>query len=317
LTFRTLLVGLGKIGFEYSYPNLNSDTLLTHTATILAHKDFDLVCAVDPNPIARAKFQDLVHLESVDSLSKIEQGAQFDLVVVATPTHYHEKSLKEVFRFKPRLVLMEKPLSMDFDGAKRMKEALVGSGIKLVMNFQRSYTLEILEIARRIGSEELTGPYHVNFRYTGTPKNSGSHIISIIQKLFPGENQLIMKDGYGSCFLNSKTHLAKIVIERIENFEGNIFEFTILSAQSEIKYNSTLGTITERKFQPQEYYDNEITIESGGSVSNLQENKALCAVYDQLSNYLSSKKYYLLDIDQGLENNFLVELFLENGKNEI
>ena len=317
MTYRTLLVGLGKIGFGYSGHTKKSDALLTHTAAILSHQDFELTLGIDPNPLVRAQFEDSTKLQTLESVSNIRDVEQFDLVVIATPTQYHEETLREILRLTPRAVLMEKPLSPDLEGAKRIKELLQESDVKLAMNFQRSYTLEILDIARKIALGDLPGPYHVNLRYTGIPKNAGTHILSIIQTLFPAEYQLIMKDGNGSCIFYSEFHKAKIVIERVENFPGNIFEFTLLSAKGEIAYNSPRGTITERGFHPQEYYENEITIEKSGTTLTLSENKSLGIVYDQLSNYLSRKEFHLLEVEHGINNNLLIELFLESKTNEI
>ena len=140
MTYRTLLVGLGKIGFGYSGHTKKSDALLTHTEAILSHQDFELTLGIDPNPLVRAQFEDSTKLQTLESVSNIRDVEQFDLVVIATPTQDQEETLREILRLTPRAVLMEKPLSPDLEGAKRIKELLQESDVKLAMNFQRSYT---------------------------------------------------------------------------------------------------------------------------------------------------------------------------------
>lgn len=299
------------MGYQYSSAETSPEAVLTHLDALQRHNSFELTAAVDLNEELCNRFELKHGIKTFNSVSSIPESLQFDLVVVSTPTSSHSEVLAEIVKKSPKLILMEKPLGASHHEAIEIEQTLSTSSSVLAVNFQRSFSKTITSLAARIKSRDLIGPFHMQCQYTGTLLNNGSHLVSLIQTLFPTEYKLISKDNQGTCSLFSAEYEARINLERVQNFSGNIFRFTLLSREGELVYDSTANLISKRDLVPQENYENELTLSREILESAIGEEKALLDVYDVLSDFLKYGKPIPTNLEHGIQNNFLIDQMIK------
>jgi len=108
-----------------------------------------------------------------------------DFVCVALWPHLHASTVCAVAEYKPKGIVCEKPMDMDWDGALRMHEACNAKGVALMVNHQRRFNKPFIEAKRLITGSigkllRLEAGWH-NFQ------DSGTHIIDMLFN-FNGDN---------------------------------------------------------------------------------------------------------------------------------
>ncbi len=110
---------------------------------------------------------------------KMMAEAKPDFVCVSLWPHLHAKVVCDLAPLKPRGILCEKPMDVDWDGAVRMHEACKANGVPLMINHQRRFNTPFREAKRLLDSGavgklvRLEGGWH-NFQ------DSGTHLIDML-----------------------------------------------------------------------------------------------------------------------------------------
>ncbi len=128
--------------------------------------------AADHNPQARTytDYTEMIRKESPD------------YVCVSLWPHLHAVTVKAVAALKPKGILCEKPMDVDWDAALAMHEACVAHGVGLMINHQRRFNKPFLEAKRLITSGaigklvRLDSAWH-NFQ------DSGTHLLDMLFNL--------------------------------------------------------------------------------------------------------------------------------------
>ena len=121
-----LLIGLGKIGFDYDFsikyeidnPE-SSSKIVTHARAISCHPKYNFVAGIDNNKKACKKFN-LVYknptYNDIDSFLKLEK-VDIDFVIIAVNPHNQPKLIEEVIKkINPKILLIEKPMAISMKG---------------------------------------------------------------------------------------------------------------------------------------------------------------------------------------------------------
>ena len=310
---KVLILGLGKIGYKYDLGLNQNGNTFTHYQAIKKNNKFELIGAVDPDQEVLQAFQEATQVPTFTAIKEIPKKLGFDLIVICSPTELHLESAAEALTLKPSVLLIEKPLTQTHKESVRMEEFCKGSKTKVFVNFQRNYSPNFLNLVNQISLGEIKGPFHMSCEYTGTPLNSGSHMISLVQAMFPGSFQITMKDGMGSCILESPSNDARIAINRITGFGADIFRYSLLSENGELIYDSNEDKFLRRQIVENSNFKGEYKLESIGETIQLEEGKMLERVYEEISNFFDSQAYFCCDLKHGIYNNLLVEQSLLRG----
>ena len=122
--------------------------------TMESMPNIDLVAAADQNPTARSAFQERYQARVHDTVAKLCEDPDVDVVFVATPNAYHcEHSIIAAEHGKH--VMVEKPMAVTLDEAERMIEAAEKQGVKLICGHMESCSPAIREMLRIIRSGRL------------------------------------------------------------------------------------------------------------------------------------------------------------------
>ena len=180
--FNVLIIGLGRIGLEYDY-NKGPKFLLSHSSSFFYNKNFNLVGAVDIDKRKCIKFENSFNKPAYDNLKLALKDVQPEIIVISTPTD----TLIEVFEnilqlYKPKVVLIEKPISLDYEVAKKVVNKAKLSEISLFVNYMRRSEPYANKIKTKI--ETINSFAHGVCWYSRGIYNGASHFINLLQYWF-------------------------------------------------------------------------------------------------------------------------------------
>lgn len=143
---RICMVGAGRVGKN-------------HSNWITRHVPGGAVVAlVDPVPEALAATGDQFGIPArFASLEEAIKGAEFDAVVITTPTATH-RDLAVTAAGHGKHVFVEKPMALSLEECDAMIEAAGRAGVVLQIGFMRRFAPEFVEAARRIEAGEIGRP---------------------------------------------------------------------------------------------------------------------------------------------------------------
>lgn len=182
MTHSVLLVGLGQIGMGYDLALDPSAFVLTHARAFREHEGFTLVGGVDPDPSRGSLFSARYGARSGTILGPVLRETTPEVVVVSSPTRTHGAVVHEVLAHaKPRIILCEKPLSLEMAEARAMVAACERHEVQLVVNYMRRAEPGALEVHRRIQDGRIQSPVKGVAWYTKGLFNNGSHFFNLLE----------------------------------------------------------------------------------------------------------------------------------------
>lgn len=197
MIWKTLLVGLGNIGFNYDNGGIRGGPILSHFHAIKANPNFELICCVDIN--VNKLTNEIGNVPVFNNLTQAHETSKYDLVIVATPTNTHTDIVREITKFRPKVILCEKPFGLDYIDSKNCFDMICKNEIYLVINYIRCFEPGVHELFKILEkniyeSNLLTG----NVAYTGGLYNSASHMVNMLQMLigYPDEINVLSKGSY-------------------------------------------------------------------------------------------------------------------------
>jgi len=174
---KTLIVGLGNIGFKY---DLNLDIknyYTTHAKSIFKISDFHLVGGVDKNPHSRKIFKKVYNLSAykdIDTAIKLEKPT---LVIVCTNEASHLNIVKKISSFNfVRYIVLEKPGGRNYEDLKKIISLCKKNKIKLLINYFRLYNNYYKKIISFLQNKKI----FLSYKYNRGLRNNCSHIISFL-----------------------------------------------------------------------------------------------------------------------------------------
>jgi len=135
----TAVVGLGRAGWDI------------HVKQIRLRSDFKIADVADPDSKRREEAARALGCAAHPDLKTLLKSTQAELVIVATPSFAHEEDSMNVLR-SGRHCLVEKPMAMDFAGARRMIAASRKAGKKLFVHQNYRFANEYLHLREIIDS---------------------------------------------------------------------------------------------------------------------------------------------------------------------
>ncbi len=148
------IIGCGRMGSAHAY-----------NVTQIPETELTAVCDVD---IDRAKKTgDDYGVEFYQNEEAILNNPHIDFVFVATPTPYHVHTVIKAAQ-RGKHIFCEKPLTLNLEEAKAIKEAVTTNGVHFGMNFMRRQSwLEkrIRELLPTLGEPKMCQAVNINAGY--------------------------------------------------------------------------------------------------------------------------------------------------------
>ncbi len=283
-----LIIGLGQIGLLYDF-NLKTKSSLSHISSIKRSSFFSLYGIVDNNKKIRKICKTNYNTKTFNNLDEVD-CKKFDLIIVSTPTHTHYEIIKKILtKFSAKVILAEKPFTMNFIHAKKLNQLALRKRVNIFVNYSR-----ISDISSEILKKKIDkAPYSIcKIFYSKSILNNGSHFVNLLQFFF------------------GKVTKLETSTNKIENF---VLKFkkaiAIFKKKDSIRTNNLL--IENKKFSiDYRLTSNKIFLISKTQRKNISSyNKDLnFFVIKNLENFLKKKKYRLCSLKQALETHKILQL---------
>ena len=173
---KTLLVGLGKIGFEY---DLNKNkTILTHTKSIIKNKALELVSVVDRDLKKLKRFNKIYNIKTTNNLSKTLVEEKPHLVVISVNTNKLFTTFKKIQKYKSvKYIILEKPGASNYKQLSQIYSICKKNKIKLFLNYNRAYFKNFLA---EFGFLKKSKNFKVIYKYSRGLYNNSSHFLNLV-----------------------------------------------------------------------------------------------------------------------------------------
>lgn len=179
--YKAVILGAGRIGAQFD--NSKSKKVLTHAHAFKKHPKIELVGFFDIKKEAAAKAAQKWGVLALANFADIEK-LEPDIVSICTPDESHFELLKKVTVLKPKIVICEKPLTIDLGQAREIAELFNGLKIPVVVNFTRRFDLVVREIKNKVERGEWGRVLCASACYTKGIIHNGSHLIDLCRFIF-------------------------------------------------------------------------------------------------------------------------------------
>ena len=186
-TYTVAIIGCGSIGAlkpdHIDFPG--SENILTHANAVDRHPRTDLTALVDIDDKrlkrAEAKWNPRTAARKIDDLRP-------DIVIVATPTEIHYKTLHQMIvdnpGSRPKLIIAEKPFCLESQTARSITESYSNLGISIMVDYIRRFAQGYKNIKKQIDSDTFGKAQNVRILYGRGLKHEGCHALDLMRHLF-------------------------------------------------------------------------------------------------------------------------------------
>ena len=182
MTYKALVIGLGQIGMGYDMGSAPQSRVATLARAFSEHPLFTLVGGVDTDEANLELFRKYYHKLAYKTIESALEETAPDVVAIAVPTAYHYQVFCETLRWgSVKAILCEKPLAYDLNHAEDMVQLAQTAGIRLYTNYMRRCDKGVVEVRRRILSNNIIAPLKGSCWYTKGIFNNGSHYVNLLQ----------------------------------------------------------------------------------------------------------------------------------------
>ena len=182
--FSVVIIGLGNIGYKYDRLEKNKK-VQTHANAFSKNKNFQIIGAVEKNEKAKKDFNSFypdIHVHKcIESLKDLK----IDILVVSSPTDTHREIVSRAVKYiKPKLILLEKPISYTVNNSNYILNLCKKHKILLFVNFFRSAEQSVKNIKKLIDHKKIKGHYKVSVSYNKGLLHNGTHFFDLMNIWF-------------------------------------------------------------------------------------------------------------------------------------
>lgn len=199
------IVGTGRIGFSLGFDKKREQPA-SHTMALLGNKRINLIAAADPNEenienwrryVKKHHSKNDFTLAFSTSEDLYKNVTCLDIITVAVNEEHHLEECMKAIEYKPRLVILEKPVALNSDEAEKIRAKAEECGVPVMVNHERRFAKDYLsmrEMIKEIGEiQSVVGEldsglriYGEEFEKDGTYSllHDGTHLVDIVQFLF-------------------------------------------------------------------------------------------------------------------------------------
>jgi predicted dehydrogenase len=157
--YSALIVGAGRIGFLLGRDPLREQPA-SHALALSANRRIRLVGTVDTNPDRLTAWKrQFPSTKTYLDLNEAMTKERPDIVVVAVPEEEHAPVALQVFPFRPRLVILEKPVAPNRKEAAAIARAAARFRVPVSVNHERRFSRDYVR-ARELLHNGAVGEVH-------------------------------------------------------------------------------------------------------------------------------------------------------------
>ena len=305
---KTLIVGLGKVGFEYDKNHIQSSHILTHSKALKKNKNYKLIGGVDIDKKKRILFSKKYQVKVFNTIKECS-NMKIDLGVISVPAKVQYSVFKELANLNIKNIICEKPISIDNTDANKIFKISKQKKIKVIVNFLRRYNPAIIKLKNKLDKGSLGKILNGYFWYKENLQHGGCHFIDLILYLFgmPIYYKVIdsKKNQSPNIFFKFKEFKIFLFSSPKANYELGKFE---LQTNSSIIYYEDDKDITILKKKKNKVFVNENNLVLKEKIS-YKKNMNIKFVYENF-NKMIKKSYNNNQLKDAIYNLKLCNFFL-------
>lgn len=160
--YRAAIIGLGRIGFYLGF-DPRREHPSSHSFAFEENRRVILDGGCDTDPDKRRDWGKRYKKASVyPSPGEMMPDGPWDIVVIAVGEEFHLPVFREVAKFKPGIVVLEKPVAPSIVEALIIKREASEAGIPVLVNHERRFSKDYITLRELIKSGTLGEPVTVN-----------------------------------------------------------------------------------------------------------------------------------------------------------
>ena len=325
--FKAVIVGTGRIGFSLQFDKKREQPA-SHSLALSKNSNIRLVAACDIDKNKLDKWKSYYRNTNIyTDLSKMLEIEKPDIVTIAVNEESHLDTALKVIQHRPKLIILEKPVSANLKDAKLIKISAEKYKVPVCINHERRFALDY-NFAKKIISEGKLGEissvraslwsgaavYKKKVEKTGACSliHDGTHLVDIIQYLFDIELKNVNID---NIIYNKKKEVRSLNVhykKKLKNgLNKSIFYLEFCGMKSffgfEVEISGTKGRIIigngylkyyESKISP--YYTGFYSLVKNETVKTLKKTLYFSNMITNCVNFLTGKEKLLSSLDDGI-----------------
>ena len=183
MKFNVLVIGAGGIAQGYDEPV--GPKINTHIKAYKYYPNFFNVSAIcEPDDFLSKKVCDKWQIS--DRYREITdiKDFKYEVVSVCSPDNTHKEYIKTLVKYKPKVIIAEKPSGLSYEETDEIHNYCRSNGILLIINYIRLFFVDFQNIRNFIISENLK-ILNVDIKYHKGISHNGSHLLNLLMYLVP------------------------------------------------------------------------------------------------------------------------------------
>ena len=304
--YRAVIIGAGKIASQFD--NLKSKKVLTHAHAYYLNSRIKLmgICDVDFSKASLAAREwSTVPYKNLDEMF---QNIKPEIVSVCVPDDQHFPVLKKILKYKPKLVICEKPVTAKIADTEIIMKLYEENKIPVLVNYSRRFDSTVQKFKKELSEEKYGKIISASGIYSKGVLHNGSHLIDLALFLFGKvkiARSLSVVDDYTS---RDKTVAGFLQFENCSQFhllaadQRNffIFELDIFCEKARFKFvNEGFSLITQIVIPDPVFVGYKIL--SAPKQQETQLSSAMSAIVKNAVEFLDKKSPLLSTAQNALE----------------
>lgn len=306
----TLIIGLGKIGMLY---DINKKITFTHAKCLKKNRNFNLIGGVDFSSENKKKFIKSYRKPAWSNIRDYDLKKKIDFVVIATHPDNRLEVIKDIVEYiKPKIILVEKPVSYKLNILNSIIRASIKNNVKIFVNYPRNNSILLKYLGNKIQKIKKNSLKKIIIT---VPNLINVNIFHYIQLLF----FLTKKNNYKTSYLlrpikkiidKNFTYLTYGNFEIFFIYEKNLSfkkgSFTLFFEEQEINFERSLTELNIKKFKKKNNFFSDEKSQSF-KIFNSDHNQEL--VYDNILKKFKKNNNNLVHV---LDEKIILKFYKKN-----
>lgn len=297
MKIKALIIGAGNIASLYDEPT--NDKVLTHAHAIRQNDDFVLIGFVDVD-LAKAKVAaDTWGGRAYSSIEEVKDGV--DLICIAVPDKYHYQMVKEAVNRHPMAIIIEKPLSLDFNEGRELADIVDKRHILAEVNYSRRFITGFSYLKGKISSMGLLLGGTV--LYGKGLIHNGSHMVNLLLFLFGNMRVVSCLNAIEDYALDDKSKEivyeidnAYVVFQPVDARNVTVFEFDLRFSLGRVKYDGSTEIIYLYGISESPIYSGELNYTLKEKIK-ISPSEAMANLYTHIRNMILGNEEIVSSVD--------------------
>jgi len=146
--YKAGIIGLGRIGFLFQFDKKREQPA-SHSLALFSNKKIELVSGCDQDEDRLNRWKTFYKKSKIySSYKEMLEKEKLDIVTIAVNEKEHLRITLDVIERKPKLIILEKPVSSNLKDAYLIKEKSEQYNVPILVNHPRRYSNDYINLKK-------------------------------------------------------------------------------------------------------------------------------------------------------------------------